>query len=225
MSLLDLIQINKGYVDQSNKILDCVDLSLNSKTINIITGMSGSGKSTLLHIAGLLNMPDAGEVKIDNMVIDYNQSSSLRNLNIGFVYQQHHLLPDLSVAENVAMPLMIRGVKKHVAIDEGLILLNKLDLFDYRNSNASNLSGGQKQRVAVARALVTSPKIVIADEPTGNLDKVTANYVYSLFTEFIEHNDATVLIATHDELFFQYADNVLHLESGALIKQTLPDIK
>ncbi len=166
-----------------------------------VVGPSGSGKSTLLHILGGLDIPDSGEVFINGKLLN-NQTdlerTSIRNEKIGFIYQFHHLLPEFSAIENVAMPLIIRRMKYSKACSKAKVLLSDMGLKDRLGHFPSMLSGGEKQRVAIARALITNPCLVLADEPTGNLDIENASYVFNLLLERVKISKAALVVVTHD---------------------------
>ncbi len=185
-----------------------------------ITGPSGSGKSTLLYIMGGLDRPTAGKVWLDGDVItDKNEAemNRIRNEKIGFIYQFHFLLPEFDAVENVSMPMMINGRRSRKEIRERA--MKRLDMVDMQNkydNKPSQLSGGQQQRVAIARALANEPKILLGDEPTGNLDSRSANNVYQLFERLNQELNQTVIVVTHDEVFANRARRRLHLVDGQI---------
>jgi len=195
-----------------------------------ITGPSGSGKSTLLYIMGGLDRPTAGKVWLDGEAItDKNEAemNRIRNEKIGFIYQFHFLLPEFNAVENVSMPMMINGRRSRKEIRErAMKLLDMVDMQNKYTNKPSQLSGGQQQRVAIARALANEPKILLGDEPTGNLDSRSANNVYQLFDRLNQELNQTVIVVTHDEEFANRARRRLHLVDGQIesdrpLRQTL----
>lgn len=184
-----------------------------------IIGASGSGKTTLLQIMGGLDEPTRGEVFVNGEPMhgaDEASKGDLRNRNIGFVYQFHHLLPEFSAEENVAMPLMIRGVQRAAAVEQAQDLLARVGLAERLLHKPGELSGGERQRAAVARALITRPRLVLADEPTGNLDSGNGEQVLQLMLELNEELQTSLIIVTHDHSIASRMDRILELEDGAL---------
>ena len=180
---------------------------------------SGAGKSTLLHIAGLLERPDSGEVVIcgqECSKLSDEQRTTLRRQRIGFVYQFHHLLPEFSALENIAMPQIIAGIPVAKAKDRAWDLIVRVGLKDRAGHRPGKLSGGEQQRVAIARALANQPGLLIADEPTGNLDQETAEYVFDLLMELANDNRMAVLLATHNTRLASLMDRTLTLNNGVL---------
>lgn len=201
-------------------VLKGVDIHIAQGEIASIVGPSGSGKSTLLHILGTLDKPDKGQVSINGQAIDFlndRQVAAFRNKHIGFVFQFHHLLPEFSALENVCIPGWIAGRKKKEVADRAIGLLQTLGLGDRTNNKPNELSGGEQQRVAVARALINSPKIVFADEPTGNLDSANARELHQLFFDLRKQFNQTFLIVTHNEELAQMSDRILHMKDGKII--------
>ncbi|QEC42261.1 ABC transporter ATP-binding protein [Pseudobacter ginsenosidimutans] len=201
-------------------VLKGVDINIAQGEIASIVGPSGSGKSTLLHILGTLDKPDKGQVSINGQAINFlndRQVAAFRNKHIGFVFQFHHLLPEFSALENVCIPGWIAGRKKKEVADRAIHLLQTLGLGDRTNNKPNELSGGEQQRVAVARALINSPKIVFADEPTGNLDSANARELHQLFFDLRKQFNQTFLIVTHNEELAQMSDRILHMKDGNII--------
>lgn len=202
------------------EVLKGVDLEIRPGEMTGLVGPSGSGKSTLLHIAGLLERPDSGRVEVegrDALAMSDRERTLLRRTKLGFVYQFHHLLPELNAIDNVAAPLMIDGVPRKKARARASELLHIMGLKDREHHQPGQLSGGEQQRVAIARSLANRPRVLIADEPTGNLDPSTSSTVFqSLFdTARIEH--VAVLVATHNMELTAYMDRVLTLKDGGLV--------
>jgi lipoprotein-releasing system ATP-binding protein len=188
-----------------------------------ITGASGAGKSTLLHLLGGLEAADEGRIALGDVDITEQAPAALaqfRNEAIGFVFQFHHLLPDLSAAENVAMPLLISRVSKHQSLAPALQILETLGLRDRADHPVRHLSGGEQQRVAVARALVKQPRLVLADEPTGNLDNATGDEIAEILLAYCRSRRAMVVIATHNERLAARCDRPLALANGRLTPAT-----
>ncbi len=211
----------KSYSEGSSTVhvLTDIDLTLKRGERLAIMGSSGAGKSTLLHVLGGLDMPSKGEVWIgdQNMtMLDVAARGRLRNEMLGFVYQFHHLLPEFTALENVCMPLLIRGDSARGSRRKAAGLLERVGLGQRLTHKPGELSGGERQRAAVARALVTDPHCVLADEPTGNLDRENASKVYELMLELNAKNDSALLVVTHELALAQRMDRVLVLEEGVL---------
>jgi len=189
-----------------------------------IVGQSGAGKSTLLHIAGALDRPTKGEVYFKNLRLNSlseNAAADFRNREIGFVWQFHYLLPEFTALENVAMPLLMRGVAKPGAEREALDWLKQVGLHDRVHHRAGELSGGEQQRAALARALITKPKLLLADEPTGDLDNRTAESVFELIARLHTEHQLSSVIATHNHTFARRCHRVIRLEGGRVTEVPL----
>jgi len=200
-------------------VLDGLSLEVRKGTIIAITGSSGSGKSTLLHLLGGLDTPDEGDILVNNdSILSYNskQKSRYRNQEIGFVYQFHYLMPELTVRENVAFPYLMRDYQKHEAFEKADALLLAVGLEGKRDYMSFQLSGGERQRAAIARGLINSPSILLADEPTGSLDWKTGERVFNVFRELLKERGLTAIIVTHNEELAQLADERYHLFNGKL---------
>ncbi|NAZ46288.1 lipoprotein-releasing ABC transporter ATP-binding protein LolD [Vibrio toranzoniae] len=208
----------EGLLD--TEVLKGVSFEIEKGELVSIIGTSGSGKSTLLHILGALDDASAGSVSFlgqDLSSLSSNKQAKLRNQHLGFVYQFHHLLSDFSALENVAMPLLIGGEKPAKAKQEAQLLLDKVGLSHRVDHRPSELSGGERQRVAIARALVNKPALVLADEPTGNLDHNTALSIYDLMRELNREYDTAFLVVTHDGELAGKMDRQMHMQDGLLV--------
>ncbi|HKG08146.1 MAG TPA: ABC transporter ATP-binding protein [Pedobacter sp.] len=201
-------------------ILKGVDLEVKKGEIVSIIGPSGAGKSTFLHILGTLDKPDAGTVELNGTKIN-NLSGELlsvfRNKNIGFVFQFHHLLPEFTAIENICIPAFIARTTKKQAEDKALQLLDLLGLADRAHHKPNELSGGEQQRVAVARALINDPAIILADEPSGNLDSANADLLHQFFITLRDNFKQTFIIVTHNEGLAKISDSVVTMKDGLII--------
>ena len=211
----------KVYQDGNNQVevLKGVDLALQQGEMLAIVGSSGSGKSTLLHILGTLDTATAGVAKIKNQEVaklSRTEQAAFRNQNLGFIYQFHHLLMEFSAVENVAMPLLIKGLTAKEAKVQALDMLEKVGLAHRSDHKPSALSGGERQRVAIARALVTKPALVLADEPTGNLDKQNAIKIYDLINELNQSLNTSFVVVTHDLELADKLGKIAYLDDGKL---------
>ncbi|WP_462273208.1 ABC transporter ATP-binding protein [Methanohalophilus sp.] len=219
-NIIEIRGLEKVYGDGVEvKALDGLDLDVKKGEFLSIVGPSGSGKSTLLHMIGILDTPTKGTILIDGQDVtsmDDRQRSSARNELLGFIFQYHHLLPDFTALENVMMPLLIAGKKKNEATREAEKLLNEVGLKDRLHHFPGQLSGGQNQRVAVARALVNQPKIVIGDEPTGNLDSNSSDKVYELLRKLNREFDQTFILVTHEENMARKTDRIVRIVDGKI---------
>ena len=206
----------------SLEVLHDASFTVTGGEIVALVGPSGAGKSTLLHIAGLLERPDAGEVLIDGeacLTMSDAQRTALRRRAIGFVYQFHHLLPEFSARENVELPQMIAGVPKSKARARAQELLELVGLKDRVSHRPARLSGGEQQRAAIARGLANDPSILLADEPTGNLDPDTADGVFAMLVKLVREGGLAAVIATHNMELAQRMDRILRLEHGHIVER------
>jgi lipoprotein-releasing system ATP-binding protein len=216
--MLSARRISKKYGQL--QVLKGVDIEISKGEIVSIVGSSGAGKSTLLHILGTLDKPDAGEISLNNQRVDTLSGKKLaafRNREIGFVFQFHHLLPEFTALENVCIPGWIAGGKKREIAARAQELLHSLGLSGRLENKPQQLSGGEQQRVAVARALINNPSIVMADEPTGNLDSANAKELHQLFINLRTQFNQAFLIVTHNEELAQMSDRVLVMKDGLIV--------
>ena len=220
-SLLSLRGIVRTFIqgDRRLEVLRGVTLDLHAGEIVALVGQSGSGKSTLLHIAGLLERPDSGEVVIDGRSVREfadGPRTALRRKFLGFVYQYHHLLPEFSALENVMLPQMLNGLPRAQARLRAAELLAMVQLKDRSDHRPGRLSGGEQQRVAIARAVANAPRVLLADEPTGNLDSGTSDTVFRQLLALVRQTGMAALIATHNPELAARMDRTVHLKDGVL---------
>ena len=216
--MLSARNIHKKYGQL--QVLKGVDITISKGEIVSIVGSSGAGKSTLLHILGTLDTADAGEISLNNQQVSRLSGKKLaafRNKEIGFVFQFHHLLPEFTALENVCIPGWIAGRQKKEIISRATELLKNLRLGDRMDNKPQQLSGGEQQRVAVARALINNPSIVMADEPTGNLDSANAKELHQLFIDLRNQFNQTFLIVTHNEELAKLSDRIVVMKDGKII--------
>ena len=216
--MISVKNVTKSY--GSLQVLKGINLDVAKEEIICLMGASGAGKSTLLHIMGTLDKPDSGNITINNTdVFKLNDKalSSFRNQYIGFVFQFHHLLPEFTAAENIALPALIKGISKKEALKDAQNLLEIFRLSDRSQHKPSELSGGEQQRVAIARALINNPKVVFADEPSGNLDSENALELHKLFIELRDLLHQTFVIVTHNQLLASMADRILQIKDGQIV--------
>ncbi|MGX5913802.1 lipoprotein-releasing ABC transporter ATP-binding protein LolD [Aliidiomarina sp. Khilg15.8] len=222
-SLVICDHISKVFDDggQQVQVLQDVSFTLEAADMMAVVGSSGSGKSTLLHILGSLDQPSSGEVYMQGQALSAltsSQRARWRNQKLGFIYQFHHLLGEFSALENVAMPLLIAGVRPAQAKQRASALLDQVGLSHRAQHAPAKLSGGERQRVAIARALVNNPALVLADEPTGNLDEETAETIYSLMLELNQQLGTAFMVVTHDQHLAGRLPRQTHLHNGQLLE-------
>lgn len=224
-SILQLNSVTRVYKSGSSEltVLDGVDLNIGAGEIVGLIGPSGSGKSSLLHAAGMLERPSSGDVWIDGQSgwdLSDGERTNIRRNRIGFVYQFHHLLPEFDAIHNVALPALIAGRKRKEAMAEAERLLGIMGLSDRIYHQPAQLSGGEQQRVAIARAMINNPILILADEPTGNLDPDTSTVVFAALSDLVRNEGAAALIATHNLELAKYMDRVMALDHGKLVRRS-----
>lgn len=224
-SILRMDGVSRVYKSGSGEltVLDGVDLDIGPGEIVGLIGPSGSGKSSLLHAAGMLERPSGGDVWIDGQSgwdLSDGERTNIRRNRIGFVYQFHHLLPEFDAIHNVALPALIAGRKRKEAMEEGERLLGVMGLSDRTHHQPAQLSGGEQQRVAIARAMINNPILILADEPTGNLDPDTSTTVFRALSDLVRNEGAAALIATHNLELAKYMDRVMALDHGKLVQRS-----
>lgn len=220
--MISLKEINKTYPLGKTKVevLKNISVNIDDGEFVCIYGKSGCGKSTLLNIIGLMDTMDSGEYYMNKINIGETgraQKARLRSKEIGFIFQAFHLIPDLNAFENIVVPLGYQGISKKQREKRGEELLNRVGLLERRKHYPSQLSGGEKQRAAIARAIAANPKIIVADEPTGNLDTQNGKCIMDLLSE-LNRQGITVIVATHDHSLKDYASRVIRLEDGKIIE-------
>ena len=222
MHVIDCNSLVKNYPGvHETQVLKGIDLVIEQGEQAAILGQSGSGKSTLLHILGALDYASSGSVKVlgqDLSKLKDNELAQFRNENMGFIYQFHHLLMEFSALENVMMPLLIAGIDSDTAKEKATQMLMLVGVEHRLYHRPSELSGGERQRVAIARALVNEPKLVLADEPTGNLDKTNAQAVFDLFLKINQELNTTLVVVTHDQALAQRFQRVIQLDDGHVVR-------
>lgn len=221
-AVLKLVDISKNFQQGNQEIhaLKQVSLQINRGEVVALIGPSGSGKTTLLQIAGLLDNASSGSIFISEIDIkksDDQTRTKIRKDNIGFIFQFHHLLPEFSALENVAMPLLIQGKSQKEAFEKAKFALNEVELQDRLNHKPSELSGGQQQRVAIARAFISKPSLILADEPTGNLDSELSEKIFALLQKITKKENSGCLIVTHNQNLACKADRIISLQDGRII--------
>jgi len=224
-SVLEINNMSKIYGEADNRVkaLDNVSFSIKQGEFVLIVGSSGSGKSTLLNMIGLVDHPTKGKISIDGIdttTLNDDKISSFRNKRLGFIFQFSNLLPDLSVLENVLLPLQIAG--NNTGEKDAMDLLKAVGLEDQIHKRANKISGGQAQRVAIARGLINKPSIVLADEPTGNLDSVTSATIVQLMKSMAKKLNQTFIIVTHDREHFGNVDRVITIKDGKAFENDMP---
>ncbi len=219
LTVSDIYKSYRTIAGSEFEVLRGVSFTVESGELVAITGASGAGKSTLLHLIGGLETADKGSIKLDALEISHASQTSLAEFHrnkVAFVFQFHHLLSDLSAAENVALPVLINRKPKHLAIEQAKASLNELGLGNLADHPVTQLSGGEQQRVALARALINKPQLVLADEPTGNLDTAMGDEIDSLLASYCKQNQASVIIATHNQRIASTCDRILYLHDGKI---------
>lgn len=224
MKILTASHLQKSYKEGDSvlKVLTDINLSVEQGELVSITGQSGCGKSTLLHLLGLLDDADAGELRFKDTLINAMDKKSVqfRSRHIGFIFQFHYLLEDLSAEENLALPLLIQGDSYSKSIASAQDWLRKLDLYDRRIHYPNSLSGGEQQRIAIGRAMIHQPDVVLADEPTGNLDPIHSSEILDIMLKMQEVSNQTFIIVTHNEDIAGKADRQFKLENGILVERS-----
>ncbi|RNC85254.1 MAG: ABC transporter ATP-binding protein [Balneola sp.] len=222
-NVLSAIDIKKSYRSEQRdsllEVLSGISLTIEKGSITSIVGSSGSGKSTLLHILGGLDKPDSGSVfwgETEISKLNADQLADFRNKNLGFVFQFHHLLPEFTALENVAMPALIAGSPITTASKRALELLERFGVADRSEHRPTQLSGGEQQRVSMARALMNSPSLILADEPTGNLDDANTKIILDMLYELRAQEDVTILLITHEKAIAERSDVILEIKNGEL---------
>lgn len=218
-NIIELKDINKIYGDKvKNQVLFDINLGFKESSFNSIIGQSGSGKSTLMNIVGTLDTPTSGQILIggqNTTDMSKDELAALRNETIGFIFQFHHLLPEYSVLENILMPYRIQHNKiTKEALDRANYLIDMVGLSKVKNNGSTEISGGQQQRAAIARSLINEPKIILGDEPTGNLDSDTSKTVFQLMKDINKELKTTFILITHDQKVAEQADRIIEIKDG-----------
>jgi lipoprotein-releasing system ATP-binding protein len=226
MVTLELVGVNKIYSGAyEHQVLFDINLSFESKTCSAVVGESGSGKSTLMNIMGILDTPTSGDVIIDGKPVsgmNKKQMAEVRNKTIGFVFQFHYLLPEFTVLENVLIPHLIHDTGKSKSVlDRARNLLDMVGITKLENKLTTQISGGEQQRTAIARALMNNPKIILADEPTGNLDSATTQNVCGLFGSIKKEFNTTFIVVTHDRMVASHTDRIIEVKDGRIMSDKL----
>jgi len=230
MSVIEVQALTKTYLGGDGApitVLDAVDMSVERGEMVAIIGASGAGKSTLLHLLGALDRPTSGVVRIAGQALEGlhdDAISALRNRTVGFVFQFHHLLREFTALENVMMPLRIGGMEESEARKRAMVLLDRVGLGGRTTHRPSALSGGEQQRTAVARALAADPAVLLADEPSGNLDHMNSERLHDLFGELAHELEIAMVVVTHNRSLASRADRILQLEDSKLTQIALPEV-
>ena len=224
--VLNLTDITRSFNESGNQldVLRGINLRIKRGETVALTGPSGAGKTTLLHIAGLLEKPAKGEVSINSIDcsnLNDDGRTRVRRENLGFVYQYHHLLPEFSAIENIMISQIIAGISREEALARGNQILEWMELFSRKDHKPSKLSGGEQQRIAIARAIATSPQLLLADEPTGNLDPETGTDVFEILLKLARGSGLSALIATHNLSLANRMDRIVRLEHGVLVEEKI----
>lgn len=225
MERIKTVKLTRSYINGDTTVmaLKGVDLSINDGEFIAITGTSGSGKTTLMHLLGCLDTPSSGDHFIDGINVSQlsdDELAGIRNEKIGFVFQKYNLLPDLSAVDNVALPRLYKGIDEEQARTEARELLKLVELEHRADHHPYEMSGGQQQRVAIARALINNPAIILADEPTGNLDTATTQAILDLFKKLNIEKKTTIVLVTHEDDVANQAKRILKLRDGEIISDT-----
>lgn len=220
-STLSLKDICKSFANSGKElqVIKKVNLELNRGEIVALIGPSGSGKTTLLQIAGLLDLPNSGSIKINQIncsKADDSTRNELRKKHIGFIFQFHHLLPEFSAIENIMLPLLVAGIPKKEAREKSEEILSEIELSTHKDYMPAQLSGGQQQRVAIGRAIAAAPSVILADEPTGNLDSELAIKIFNLLKKMVKDHNLSCLLVTHNQEIAKKCDRVLKIKDGEI---------